>query len=258
MRNPPIVLILSLCTAVLASPSPVSAQGHIAEIGLRFWKPTPELVLSNGTLNGAGMNGVDLVQEFALGDERFREFRVSLGRSHKLRVAHVTFEYLADATIQRTFTYRGRTFTGGAPASTDVNWDIWTFGYEWDFVSRDAGFLGVVTNLHYNKVVASIDSPALSTAATTDVKAPIPTVGVIARGYLGSSGSITAEFNGLRITRDTFEGKFYDFDIYGTLHLGPNLGVQAGYRSVDVHYLVDDDVGDLKMKGPYFGGSLRF
>ena len=45
---------------------------------------------------------------------------------------------------------------------------------------------------------------------------------------------------------------------HGTVSFGRHLGAQAGYRSVVVHYLTDEDLGDLKMKGPYFGGVVRF
>ena len=37
-----------------------------------------------------------------------------------------------------------------------------------------------------------------------------------------------------------------------------HFGVQAGYRSFDVFYRVDSDEGDLKIKGFYFGGLVRF
>jgi len=262
MRNTFAAGALLLCTLVLASPTTVSAQGHIVEAGVRFWKPSPEFVLSTDGLTGVGLDNVDFVEEFGLEKKTFREFRATVGRSHKFRFSKVSFNYEAEANIQKTIVFQGRVFTVGAPATTDVKWDLWTFGYEWDFISRDGGFLGLVTDLKYNKVVASIESSALASVAATDVTAPVPTIGLIGRAYLGSNGSITTEFTGLSVSRkneDTqFEGKFYDFDIYGTIHLGPNLGVEVGYRSVDAHYLVDGDSGDLKMKGPYFGGTLRF
>jgi hypothetical protein len=34
--------------------------------------------------------------------------------------------------------------------------------------------------------------------------------------------------------------------------------VQGGYRSLDVEYIDEDDLGRLKMKGLYFGGVVRF
>ena len=264
MRNRLLIGVLSLCTLALAFPRTVSAQDHVAELGVRFWKPSPGLVISSGGLTGVGLSNVDFVQEFGIESTSFPELRASIGRGHKLRISKVSFDYNADATIQRTIVFQGRRLTVGAPASTDIAWDLWTFGYEWDFISRSGGFLGFVTDLKFNKVAASIASPLLSSAATTDVTVPVPTIGFIGRAYLGSVGAITSEFTGLSLNRtdkdsgDVFEGKFYDFDIYATINLGKHLGVQGGYRSVDVHYIVDDDSGDLEMKGPYFGGALRF
>ena len=52
--------------------------------------------------------------------------------------------------------------------------------------------------------------------------------------------------------------ELYDFDIYGTVNFTDNFGVQAGYRSFDVFYRVDNDEGELRLKGPYFGGLVRF
>ena len=252
-----------LACALVISSRDAAAQGQIVEAGMRFWKPSPEIVLSTGGLTNLGLGDVDFVDEFGFEDERFRELRATIGRNHKFRIRKVTFEYNEEATIQRTIVFQGRPLTVGAQATGDVKWDLWSFGYQWDFISRPGGFLGLVTDLKYNKVTASIESPALASAATTDVTAPVPTIGVTGRANLGTYGSVTAEFTGLSLKRgedsdDPFEGKFTDFDIYGTINLGRNVGIEVGYRSIDVHYLVDDDSGDLSMKGPYFGGSVRF
>jgi hypothetical protein len=82
--------------------------------------------------------------------------------------------------------------------------------------------------------------------------------------------SITAEFTGFTmpgfigsrisdsLSGDDFDAKMYDFDLYGTVNFGPYVAAQGGYRSIVADYLVDDDAGDLKMKGMYFGGLVRF
>jgi len=253
MRNTLTVCALVLCTLILSTPRSASAQGQVVEVGMRFWKVTPELVLADDGLTTLGLDAVDFVQEFGLESKSFRGFKASIGRSHKFRISRSSFDYDEEATIQRSIVFLGQTFPINTSAEASV---------EWDFVSRPGGFLGLVTDLRYNKVNASIDSPALTSVAATDVTAPIPTIGLIGRGYLGSHGSITAEFSGLKLSRNNedtqFEGSAYDFDIYGTIHLGRQLGVEVGYRSLDIHYLVDGDSGDLKMKGPYIGGTLRF
>jgi len=60
------------------------------------------------------------------------------------------------------------------------------------------------------------------------------------------------------IGRDDFDVKFIDVDINGTVLFGAHVGAQVGYRSVIAEYAVDQDTGDLKMQGPYFGGIVRF
>lgn len=245
---------------LLAASAPASAQDHVVELGLMSWKPSPTLTLSSEGLAGSNVDEVDFVQEFGIEDKSFPAFRVALGRSHKFRLSHAKFSYDPEAVIQRTFTFQGRTFTVNTPASADIEWDLWTFGYEWDFVSRPQGFVGVIADLKYNRIKASIDSPALRSSAETDTTAPVPTIGVAGRGYLGPLLSVGGEFTGLKIGSGDFDVKFTDFDINATFVPSPRIGIgaQVGYRSVVADYVVDEDTGDLKMQGPYFGVIARF
>jgi hypothetical protein len=89
---------------------------------------------------------------------------------------------------------------------------------------------------------------------------PIPAVGVAGGGYLlPQTLSVHFEVTGFQLPeRVDLEGRFIDYDMRVTAHLGRALGVQAGYRSIDARYLVDTDRGALKMKGPYIGAALRF
>ena len=122
----------------------------------------------------------------------------------------------------------------------------------------------LVTELKYNRVKANVSATGQvlgqnqTLSAGIDQKAPVPTIGGAARGYIGKHVSVTGEFTALKIDREQFGGKFYDFDVYGAAHLGKYVGVQVGYRSIDVDFTVDSDQGTMKMKGPYFGGFLRF
>ncbi len=254
------LVAIAVCfTAFTLITSRAEAQNDtVGEISVLFWKPTPELVISTPAISGAGVNEVDFVTEFGIEDKSFPEFRGILGRRHKLRFGYVPIRYEQSATITRTITLKGTTFTVGAPATADIKWDLWRVGYEWDVVSMDRGFLGIVADLKYNKVTATIDSPALARASTTEQKAPVPTIGAAGRGYVTPNVAISGEFTALKIDRDEVNAKFYDFDVNAFVTFGTHIGAQAGYRSVTVEYLVDDDTGDLKMQGPYAGFILRF
>ena len=261
MRHRFRVLFLTfVCSFALAVPR-AGAQGNTnnGEFSILFWSPAPELSLQSGDLEAAtGISTIDFVREFAIDNKTFPEIRFSAGRGHKFRFGYVPVKYEADAVIQRTITFRGQTFNIGAPATTEIFWDVWRFGYEWDFVSLDRGYAGVVVELKYNTLDASIDSPALAQSAATEQKALIPTIGFAGRGYPHPMVAISGEFTGLKVKAGDFDASFYDFDINGTVTFGRYIGVQGGYRAVTVDYTQDDDVGDLKLKGPYIGAVVRF
>jgi hypothetical protein len=241
-------------------PLPAGEDYHV-ELGVGFWSPEPEVVIRFDGPAGVGTD-VDFVQEFGIAKKRFTELRATLkpGRKHKIRFDYVPFKYDAEATIQRTFVFGGRQFTVGIPASADVTWDLWKFGYEWDFVSTSGGFAGLVLDLKYNKVSAEVSALGLG-SEVAEANAPVPGIGGIARGYLSKNFSVTGEFTAFKMPdrfSDEIDGTFYDFDVYGTANLGNHLGVQGGYRSITVDYLASEDAGALKMKGTYVGGVFRF
>jgi hypothetical protein len=241
----------------------VPAEDFRLELGMAFWQPEPGLTLTTGDVR---VGSVDFVQEFGIAEERFREFRAVLrpGLKHKIRFAYVPLKYQKDAVLQRSITFQNLTFPVSADATTDINWDVYRFGYEWDFITMPRGFVGVIGELKYNKVQASVSATgpmlgqSVTIAADVDQQAPVPTIGGIARGYIGENISITGEFTGFKLDRENFGGKFYDFDIYGAAHLGKFVGVQVGYRNLDVDFQADDEQGVMTMKGPYFGAFLRF
>ncbi len=258
MRTRFIAIALCFTAFTLSTTSRAAAQNGNGEVAVVFWKPSPDFVIQSGAISGAtGIQDVDFVSEFGIEDKWFPGFRASLGHKHKLNISYAPIKYDADATITRTITFRGQTFNVGAPAHTEIKWDIWRFGYEWDFVSMDKGFFGVIGDLKYNKVSASIDSPALRRTAATEQNAPVPTIGVAFRGYPVPMLGIGGEISGLKLSRGDDEAKFVDFDFNGAVFFG-HLGAQAGYRSVTVDYVIDDDSGDLKLKGPYISGILKF
>ena len=261
MRNRLLVLTVSLCAVSLiaarADAQVVPGEDHVGEVGVMFQSPTPTLVLSTSAISGL-TDKVDFVKEFGIEKKRFPAFQATLGSHHKFRLSYIDIKYDASATIQRTFTFGNRTFRIGAPATTNIEWKLWNVGYEWDFVHRERGFFGLLADVKVNQITASVASAALSSPAAIDTTAPVPTIGVIGRGYVVPAVSLTGEFTGLKVDRSDFMAKFTDFNLYGTVNFGRNLGAELGYRSVVVNYDVDQDSGDLKLQGPYVGAVVKF
>jgi hypothetical protein len=245
-------MIAARAEAQFNVPDPAPGENFHVELGLMFWTPTPGIEIQTGGLASAGIPSVDFVREFGLADDTFMEFRSVLkaGRKHKFRISHVNFNYNETTTVQRDISFGGVIFPILIPVTADLEWDLWRFGWEWDFVAGDRGVFGMVTE-------------------STDVTAPIINLGVIARVYPHRNFAITAEYTGFkvfgvvktltdRITDEDLEAKMQDFDIYGTFNFGRHVGAQFGYRTLSSEYSIDEDHGDLSMKGFYFGGLVRF
>ncbi len=81
------------------------------------------------------------------------------------------------------------------------------------------------------------------------------------RGYVVPNISITAEVTGFKLPESLIKdttGHYVDVDIYGTVNFTNNVGVQVGYRSFDVGYLVESDTGSFTLKGMFFGIVARY
>ena len=92
-------------------------------------------------------------------------------------------------------------------------------------------------------------------------RAPIPAIGGIGRVYVVPNISITGELTGFKLPKDLVKdtsAHFIDFDLYGTVNFTNNIGAQFGFRSLDVEYIAETDIGTFKEKGIYFGVVARY
>lgn len=243
-----------------------TGEDYHVEISGSLWSPTPDIVISSESLGIAG-SAVDFVTDLGLEKTTFKQLKVVLrpGLKHKFRFEYTPIKYAADKTLQTTFVFNGQRYSVGLPVTSEVEWKAYRFGYEYDFVSRDRGFFGMVLEAKYTDIQASLTASfaGLQDTEFTHARAPIPALGVIGRVYPAPNISITGEWTGFKLPdaasdTDKYGGKFYDFDLYGTVNFSDHIGAQLGYRSFDVYYKVKTDNGTMTLKGLYFGATARF
>jgi hypothetical protein len=230
------------------------------EIAATWWNPTPDMVISSEALGIIGSD-IDLVTDLGIEQTRFRQIRAVLrpATKHKLRFEYTPISYNAISNLSRNVIFNGISYPVTLPVETTLDWKAYRFAYEWDFIYRDRGFVGVVLEAKYTDVQATLEN-AVDTQFV-HARAPIPAIGIIGRGYLLPNVSITGEFTGFRLPEgidEDYRARYFDFDIYGTINFTNNVGVQGGYRSLDVFYHVDSDEGSFVLKGIYLGGVVRF
>jgi len=234
-------------------------QFHI-EGSAGFWSPTADMSISSEALGIVGST-IDFKNDLGLKDQRFGELHLVLrpARKHKLRLQYIPIEFIQDSTVQRDIKFNGQLYARGLPVNSDLLWKAYRFAYEYDFITRNRGFGGFILEAKYTDVSATLKSPIVE--EFIHARAPIPAIGGIVRVYVVPNISITGELTGVKIPDSIskeYKAHYADLDIYGTLNLTNNIGVQGGYRSFDVGYHVKSDTGSFILKGIYFGVVARY
>jgi hypothetical protein len=238
---------------------PATGERYHIEAAVAFWNPPPDFSIASESLGQSGTR-IDAVTDLGIDQKRISELRIVLrpGRKHKFRVNYLPMNYTASATVNREFVFNGIRYNLNIPVSTELSWKTWQLGYEYDFISRDRWFVGFVIQAKATDISATLTAPVGT--EFTRVQAPVPTLGGIARVYVVPNISITGEFLGFRIpdVDDRYQTHYFDFDLYGTVNFNDYVGAQIGFRRLDLGYVIEEDSGDFKAKGIYFGGVVRY
>src|SRR5262249_4357814 len=161
---------------------------------------------------------------------------------------YIPIDYTASSTLRREIDFNGQRYRVGLPVESTLDWKAYRFGYEYDFLRRDSGFAGFIAELKYTDVSVSLNSPVIS--EFVQQRAPIPAIGGIGRVYVVPPVSITGELTFFKLPTidDKYSGHYVDLDIYGTVNLSNNVGVQGGYRTLNLGYLIKQDSGSFVLK----------
>jgi len=243
--------------ATPAATSGVVGEDYHVEVAYGLWTPAREILVSSESLGIIGST-IDAVADLGFGTEVFSDFRVVVrpARKFKLRFGYTPIKYEGDTIITRTIVFNGQRYTVGLPVTSELDWKAWRFGTEFDFIARSRGFAGLILEAKYTDINVTLTAPLIN--EFTHVKVPIPAIGGIGRVYVTNNLAVTGELSGLKLTIDQDTGKYLEFDLNAAYNFTRNIGVQGGYRAVDLEYNVEEDSGNLNLKGFYFGAVARF
>jgi hypothetical protein len=239
---------------------PATGERYHIEAAGALWNPPPQFQIKSESLGVLGST-IDAVSDLGIAQKRIGELRLVLrpGRKHKFRINYLPMSYTANTTVKRAFVFNGIRYGLNLPVTTDLSWKTWALGYEYDFLYRDRWFVGFVLQAKATDIQASLKAPIGTEFSRA--QAPIPTLGGIARVYVVPNISITGELVGFKIPEgidERYQAHYFDFDLYGTVNFSDYAGAQIGFRSLDLGYIFEDDHGNFKAKGIYFGGVVRY
>ena len=239
---------------------PATGETYHIEGAANFWSPTASMFVSSEGL-GQTPTLIDFKNDLGLQDQHFPNLRLVLRPSsgNKFFFQFTPISYTQTGTLPRTIIFNGQRYDVNLPVNSTLDWKAYRIGYEYDFVRTNRGYAGFILEAKYTDVGVELKTITLDEFA--HAQAPIPAVGGVVRIYVVPNISITADVTGFslpdKLIKDT-SGHYVDFDIYGTLNFTNNIGLQGGYRSLDVGYAVKTDTGSFTLRGPYIGAVLRY
>lgn len=270
------VLVSVVALGLLAGPPAAQAQfrpqpigdGGIAEdyhieAAYNWWNATPSLIVNSESLGIPGSD-IDLIADLGIQKKRLGKFDLVLkpSKKHRFKYQHLPITYSTDAfLVKQSFVFNGQRYNIGLPVTTNVDFSVDSFGYEYDFIHMPWFFVGASINVKLTNIKVDLQSPI--GPEFFHQTAPIPAYGFAGRGYVTPNFSIDGEISFFRIPKSLEEqldgdGSYNDFDIHGTYNVNKYVGAQVGWRRTTIFYQAEFDRGDLKFSGFYFGGVVRY
>jgi hypothetical protein len=227
-----------------------------------------------GSIHGANDTGsVDLTKD--LGFNSYPTFSGKVDwkftRKNHLYVSITPLDTSRQTVLTRTFTFQGQTFTSGLTTSSSLNTLAVAPGYQYDFIRRKRGHLGLGLQVDFFNTTAKINAAAQVTgdgvhhaavSASGSLLAPIPVAGPDFRLYLTNSPRLFVQGNVLGMYLFGY-GNFVSTVGNVGVNLSKHFAVLAGYQ-LGSHLVVNnnstnDRVGlRLVQKGAIVGLETSF
>jgi hypothetical protein len=236
----------------------VGEKYHV-EVGGTLWNPDLAGLISSEQFGLIGTQ-IDFVDDLGFEKTRFKDLRIVLrpSRKAKFRIQYTPVEYEAQTSLKRDIVFNGQKYAVNLPIESSFGWKVWRLGYEYDFLYKSRGFVGMLLEGRYTRMTAELNAPFGSEFTTA--KAPLPAVGVVGRAYVVPNVAVNFEVTGFKLpdVDERYQANYFDWDIYGTVNVTNNFGLQAGWRRMSTYLAIENDLGDLRFQGIWFGAALRY
>jgi hypothetical protein len=185
-----------------------------------------------------------------------------VGRRHKLKLAYTKLDrQRGDYTLQRDFTWGGKTYNAGLSATTSTGADILGGYYRFALVRNDRFEIGPTLGVGYLwlnariEATGTISGPGGSESRSLDERASTGSitgaVGGYAQAWPAKRLALYADFLYVKVTPGNTEAAVTDWRAGANYYFTRNAGLGAQYK----HYRYSYDRGILVSK---LGGEVTF
>lgn len=211
---------------------------------------------------GGGASTIDLGSDLGFADDEAIEGRLIWRPSRRasVRLDWAGLDFSATALLERSVTFAGTTFQLDAQVSSVLEMDYGGLGFAWQPVSTRDGRLrlGPLVEARGMRGEASLRADLLGIlplSAREEFEVAFGAAGAL----LDAEPTRKLHFS-LRWVASigADEGNLTDLEAAVRFLPTAALAITVGYRRVEIDATEGDDLLDLELDGPFFGGVLRF
>jgi hypothetical protein len=242
------------------NPDLPTAEQYRIEVLAAYWRPSADIRASSDAPGFPG-TPIDFKSDLGLTDRGFCDLQLVWrpGLRHRFRLEYIPIHFDVAAMLPRDLLFNGVTYRSGLPVTARLDWATYRFGYVYDFIVKPQGSVGGIAEVKHTNVRGQLRTTGADEVSRQAM--PVPAVGAIVRMYPAALLSLTGEvtFFGVPDRADRhYGGHVADIDLSAVWNVTRHLGVQVGFREIDIHHLGVWNTAEFNVKGAYLGALLRY
>ena len=223
-------------------------------------------------VDGESGQGTPLDWENTFGGGDVNRFRVDghwrFGDSdrHKMRFMWFNSTRSKSRTIDEEIEWNDAVYPVNAKVDSKISFDVYELAYEYALWHRDTWEVNVSGGLHYTKLAFELRAKAAESNGTllfdvnreSDLKAPLPVIGLRGLWQLPADFYIDASAQYFALSIDEYDGSVTDLKLNVTWQPKPWLGIGLGYNQFNIDVGVNTSNFDGNLDWGYSGPMLFY
>lgn len=249
---------LLLLIGCLAAAPALFATG--VEFEARLWSPDLAGVGQIG--NGGNATAIDFVSDLGFADEEVPVGRLTWRPTQRtsVRLSYTNFDFTGDAQLDRTITFSGTTFQLDARVASLLELEYGKLGIAWQPLSTGDGRFRIgplveANGLRGDAALSTNILGLLPVSASDTFELAFGSAGVVLDIEPSPKLHVYAEWT---TAVEADEGDLTDAEAGIRYYPLDMLAVTVGYRRLEIDVIDANNLLDLQLDGPFFGGVLRF
>jgi len=247
--------LLGAFTALVAFPA---MADEVFSIKPSFISLSPEGQFEATALGITGTK-MDVDQTLGLGRSNSGTVEASLHLGNfRLTGSYMPLNFSGSKPLGQTVNFNGQAFTAGTSINSKLEMDIFDIGLTYYILNFDdlpmRIQIGPELSVKAIRASVSLTGAALGLSENKSATAPIPTLGLRGKVALADFLGLTFRAGGMAYAGNSF----VDGEVQVEFSPIPLVGLNAGYRYVDVKVDESSVFVDASFSGPFLGAFIRF